>query len=174
VNSVRSVTVVTTAPAATREVGGVVASVLRPGDVIGLDGELGAGKTCFVQGAASALGVAERVTSPSFLLRRTYRGRLPVVHLDVYRLDRLAEVDELGGDELFDPHGVTFVEWGDAMSPLLPPERLSVELVLPAVDEAAPLDVVDEPRVLTLAAHGPSWLRRLPQLAELLAPWRQD
>lgn len=170
----RAVTVVTTAATATRKVGGVVASVLQAGDVVALDGELGAGKTCFVQGAAIALGVTERVTSPTFLLRRTYQGRLPVVHLDVYRLDRLAEVDDLGGDELFDPLGVTFVEWGDAMSPLLPPERLAVELVLPEIDASAmALDVVDEPRRLTLVAHGPAWLRRLPKLVEQLRPWAE-
>lgn len=151
----------TCAPAQTREVAAAVARVLRPGDVLGLTGELGAGKTCFVQGAAAALGVAQRVTSPTFVLRREYDGRLPLVHVDLYRLDSLSDVADLGED-LFDPGHVTFLEWADAARPLLPPAYLEVELVMAAdTDE----------RRLTLRPHGPDWARRLAGLFGELRQW---
>src|SRR5688572_23076479 len=91
---------VTRSAAETRRLAATVAGALRAGDVVALTGELGAGKTCFVQGAAAALGVTERVTSPSFLLRRDYHGDLPLVHLDVYRLERLQDVIDLGIDDV--------------------------------------------------------------------------
>jgi tRNA threonylcarbamoyladenosine biosynthesis protein TsaE len=117
----------TTDPDATRAVATVLARYLEAGDVVALTGELGAGKTCFVQGAASGLGVEAPVTSPTFVLVRSYQGRLPMVHCDVYRLDRLGDVLELG-DEVLAPDVVTFVEWGDAIATLLPPDHIEVEL----------------------------------------------
>ena len=153
----------------TRAVAATVARVLAVGDVVSLSGELGAGKTCFVQGAAAALDVAERVTSPTFLLRRDYEGRLPVSHVDVYRLDELAEVEDLGIGEV---DGVLFVEWGDAVRPLLPGDHLEVSLAVP--DPAAPVIDADEPRRLTLRAHGVTWRRRLDELAGALAPWQVE
>src|SRR5438034_5461127 len=96
-----------------RGFGAAVASVLVAGDVVALTGDLGAGKTTFVQGAARGLDVGDdQVTSPTFTLVREYRGRVPVVHLDVYRLNRVQEVIDLGFEELLDPEGVAFVEWG--------------------------------------------------------------
>ncbi|CAN5215668.1 tRNA (adenosine(37)-N6)-threonylcarbamoyltransferase complex ATPase subunit type 1 TsaE [soil metagenome] len=162
----RSVQLTTAAPAQTRALGAALAEALRPGDVVALTGELGAGKTCLVQGAAAALGVTERVTSPSFLLRREYAGRLPVVHFDVYRLETLAQVTELGYDEALDTGGVAFVEWGDAMSPLLPRDHLEVELRL-----ASPTDDPDR-RWVTVRAHGDDWRRRLAALEGPLDRWR--
>ena len=153
----------------TQAVAAAVARVLAAGDVVSLSGELGAGKTCFVQGAAAALDVAERVTSPTFLLRRDYEGRLPVSHVDVYRLDALAEVEDLGIGEV---DGVLFVEWGDAVRPLLPSDHLEVSLAVP--DPAAPVVEGDEPRRLTLRAHGAMWRRRLGELTEDLAPWQVE
>lgn len=169
-------------PQGTRAVGATVADAIRPGDVVALTGELGAGKTCFVQGAAAALGVAGRVTSPSFVISREYDARIPVVHLDVYRLDSLAEVVDLGFEEIFDRCRVTFVEWGDAMSPLLPPDHLEVEFRLedpaPGTDDGpdeAPAEAADgivaEPRRIAVRPHGHDWLRRLPGLAGTLAPY---
>ncbi|PSO48678.1 MAG: tRNA (adenosine(37)-N6)-threonylcarbamoyltransferase complex ATPase subunit type 1 TsaE [Actinobacteria bacterium QS_8_72_14] len=79
----------TSGPRDTRALAAALAEAFESGDVVSLTGELGAGKTCFVQGAARGLGVSTRVTSPSFLLRRDYEGRVGVVHLDVYRLDDL-------------------------------------------------------------------------------------
>jgi tRNA threonylcarbamoyladenosine biosynthesis protein TsaE len=154
----------TAGPEHTRALAGALATLLRAGDAVALSGELGAGKTCFVQGAAAALGITGRVTSPTFTLVRTYdEGRLPVVHCDVYRLDRLHDVLDLG-DEVLAPDVVTFVEWGDAIEALLPDGRLDVELVL--ADATDP----DGDRLVRLRASG-DWRERLDELAELLSPW---
>lgn len=170
----------TSGPSETRAVAGTIARALRPGDVVALTGELGAGKTCFVQGAASSLGVAERVTSPSFVLRREYRGRIPMIHLDIYRLETLAEVVDLGFEEIFDPDRVTFIEWGDAMSPLLPADYLEVELLLaeptegPAGEQAPVSSDGAEPRRLIVRARGSGWRRRLAALEGALQPWDEQ
>lgn len=154
----------------TRRLAAVVADALRVGDVVSLTGELGAGKTCFVQGAAAGLGVRQRVTSPTFLLRRDYVGRVPIVHLDVYRLDTLQEASELGLDE--SASSVTFIEWGDAMQPLLPGSHLEVQVTVPtlsATDEGG-----DEPRSVLLRPHGADWKRRIVGLSVDCARWRTD
>ncbi|MBA2319062.1 MAG: tRNA (adenosine(37)-N6)-threonylcarbamoyltransferase complex ATPase subunit type 1 TsaE [Euzebyales bacterium] len=166
-------------PADTRRLAATVAGALRPGDVVSLTGELGAGKTCFVQGAAPALGVADRITSPSFVLRRDYRGDLAtVLHLDVYRLDTLGEVLDLGYEEVAEGERITFIEWGDAMSQLLPADHLEVELRLGDLDAVAFAPPADEPeaevRHVTIHAHGDDWARRLPGLAVDLQPWRAE
>lgn len=145
--------------------------------MIALTGEIGAGKTCFVQGAAAALGVTDRVTSPSFILRKEYRGRIGVLHLDVYRLDSMQEVLDVGFAEALDNGHVTFVEWGDAMAPLLPGDHLEVELRLPPLDDAgmatagAAGDWQPEPRTLVLRPHGHDWTRRVVGLTGDLRPW---
>jgi len=91
-----------------------LAAVLEGGDVIGLEGGLGAGKTTFTRGAVHGLGVSEdtAVTSPTFALLHQYEGRLPIAHADFYRLADEVELDELGVDELLDEGAVLFVEWG--------------------------------------------------------------
>jgi tRNA threonylcarbamoyladenosine biosynthesis protein TsaE len=156
-------TVHTTGPDETREVGARVASLLRPGDAVSLTGELGAGKTCFVQGAAGALGVTRRVTSPTFMLLRHYpEATPPVVHCDVYRLDHLQDVLDLG-DEVLASDVVTFIEWGDAVAALLPGDRLEVELRIGADGDAAH-------RTLRLVGHG-AFADRIPALAEACAAW---
>ncbi|MBA2730004.1 MAG: tRNA (adenosine(37)-N6)-threonylcarbamoyltransferase complex ATPase subunit type 1 TsaE [Euzebyaceae bacterium] len=170
-------TLVCPTPAETRRMAGTVAGALRAGDVLALTGELGAGKTCFVQGAAAALGVRERVTSPSFVLRREYQGRLPLLHFDVYRLETLQQVVELGYEQAGDGTHVTFIEWGDAVSPLLPPEHLEVEFRLSDPGEAGAPDPAgdgSEQRHVVLRAHGSGWRRRIAALSADLRPWRQD
>jgi tRNA threonylcarbamoyladenosine biosynthesis protein TsaE len=134
--------------------------LLRPGDLVVLAGELGAGKTVFAQGVARGLGVTERVVSPSFTIVREYEGRVPFAHIDVYRIDRLQELHDLGFDELLDDR-VTLVEWGDAAGPLLPADRLEVRLV-PAGDEE---------REISVSAYGESWQIRSRRLDEVLAPF---
>ena len=146
----------------TRTVGAALAAHLRPGDVVSLAGELGAGKTCLVQGVAAALGVDGRVTSPTFVLVKSYPGRVPLVHVDVYRLDQLQDVLDLG-DEVFAHDVATFVEWGDAVAPVLPDDRLDVELVL-----ADPDDLASTRRRVQLTAHG-SWQPRLADLQDDLS-----
>ena len=140
---------------------------MRPGDVVALTGELGAGKTCFVQGAAVALGVADRVTSPSFMLRREYEGTYPILHLDIYRLETLQEIIDLGYEDVFDAARITFIEWGDAMSPLLPRDHLEVEFRLPPPDVLV-VDAVAEERRILVRPRGEDWLRRMPAVTERL------
>ena len=154
----------TRGPDDTRAIAAAVATFLHAGDAVALSGELGAGKTCFVQGAARALGVTARVTSPTFTLVRTYPGDPPLVHCDVYRLDRLQDVLDLG-DEVLAPDVVTFVEWGDAITALLPDDRLDVELYLDDPDD------LDGDRLVTLQVHG-AWSSRLSDLSTACAAWR--
>ncbi|HVL98788.1 MAG TPA: tRNA (adenosine(37)-N6)-threonylcarbamoyltransferase complex ATPase subunit type 1 TsaE [Egibacteraceae bacterium] len=165
------VELVTATPADTQAVAEAVARTLRPGDIVSLTGELGAGKTCFVQGAARGLGVTERVTSPSFVLRREYAGRVPVLHLDIYRLDALSEVADLGYEDALEGSRVTFIEWGDAMAPLLPAEHLVIELRVEEVTSAGGVLPVCEPRRIVVRPHGDDWARRLSGLAADLLPW---
>lgn len=162
-------------PDQTRALAAAVASVLAPGDVVALSGELGAGKTCFVQGAAARLGIEGRVTSPTFTLVRTYLDApVPVVHCDVYRLDRLQDVLDLG-DEVLAPDVVTFVEWGDAIASVLPDDRLEIEVT---IADAGDPDGVPEPgdadRIVRLRPRGPAWRDRAAALADACAAWREE
>lgn len=165
----------TSGPEDTRDLGAALAPLLLAGDVVALSGELGAGKTCFVQGAVRGLGVEARVTSPTFVLVRQYLGRLPVVHCDVYRLNRLQDVHDLG-DEVLDPDVVTFLEWADAVAPLLPEDRLEVELLAEPgsdieVDGTAAGATESQGRIVTLRGLGPRWADRAEALALVFAPW---
>lgn len=150
--------VVTTSPEETRIVSASLAPTLLPGDVISLAGDLGAGKTVFVQGLATALGVEERITSPTFTLIHEYMGRFPIVHVDVYRLDSIQEVLDLGFDELVDPSAVLLVEWGEAVLPLLPRRYLEV-----SIRRSADVDA-DEERILTFRPRGPGWMHKLSSM----------
>jgi tRNA threonylcarbamoyladenosine biosynthesis protein TsaE len=150
----------------TRALAAAVAPLLRERDALLLTGELGAGKTTFVQGLAAGLGVEEHVASPTFTLIREYRGRLPVAHVDVYRLDRIQDVVDLALDEVADGDAVLVVEWGDAVDELLPEERLRVELTTTDVTGA------DETRRIAVRAKGSSWGGRWSDLVAALAPWR--
>lgn len=113
-------------PAETMAVGRRLASLLRAGDVVLVEGELGAGKTTFISGVAEGLGVDEQITSPTFILARTYTGLLPLTHADVYRTDTLAEVADLDLiEEAAD--GVLMIEWGTAVEQSMPASRLIVQ-----------------------------------------------
>ena len=158
------ITLTTTSPEDTRAAAGAIASVLRAGDVVALSGDLGAGKTCFVQGAADRLGVTLPVTSPTFVLVKLLPAPVPVVHVDVYRVERLHHLDDLG-EEVFAADVVTFVEWADTIPALLPEDRL--EVVLAHGDD--PDD--EQARQLGLHAHGPRWAPRLEALEQVCQPW---
>jgi tRNA threonylcarbamoyladenosine biosynthesis protein TsaE len=124
----------------TEALGARLAESLGPGDVVALTGELGAGKTCFTQGLVRGLGVARRAVSPTFVLVNEYRGRLPVHHVDAYRTESLAELLDLGLEEMFAGDGITIVEWADKLLPLLPPHTVHVHIE----------GVGDEPRVIRI------------------------
>jgi tRNA threonylcarbamoyladenosine biosynthesis protein TsaE len=144
--------------AATRAIGAALALQLQPGDVVGLSGDLGAGKTRLVQGAAAALGVEEPVVSPTFMLVREYDGPVPVHHVDAYRLSGAAELEDIGLDEVFPADAVVFVEWSDRVEGALPESWL--ELTLHTHD--------DEVREITVIAHGDAWTSRLRAVAAAL------
>ncbi|MDQ4069575.1 MAG: tRNA (adenosine(37)-N6)-threonylcarbamoyltransferase complex ATPase subunit type 1 TsaE [Actinomycetota bacterium] len=146
----------------TRALAAEIATLAAPGDLVVLAGDLGTGKTAFAQGFARGLGVKEQVTSPAFILVRTYEGRLPMIHLDVYRLDQMQELVDLGIAELLDQGGVTLVEWGDAVTPALPADFLEVRL-----------ETAEGPddRVITVRSVGRSWPPRAEALRLVLAPW---
>jgi len=106
--------------------GTTLGGLLQAGDVITLNGELGAGKTCFATGVARGLDIIDRVTSPTFTLINEYDGRLPLYHLDVYRLTGPEELEDLGFEEYFYGSGVTMVEWAEQVEQYLPAERLDI------------------------------------------------
>ena len=149
----------------TRQVGATLAeALLRPGDVVVLAGPLGSGKTAFAQGVARGLGVTDPVVSPTFTIIREYDGRVPLAHVDLYRLERLQEIHDLGFDEILDDR-VTLVEWGDAAGPLLPSDRLEVRMEMPGDEHE---------REIRLTTHGESWQGRSRRLGELLAPFSRE
>ncbi|WEK54956.1 MAG: tRNA (adenosine(37)-N6)-threonylcarbamoyltransferase complex ATPase subunit type 1 TsaE [Candidatus Cohnella colombiensis] len=114
--------------AGTVAIASILAKLAYPGAVIALDGDLGAGKTRFAQAFAAALGVEGIVNSPTFTIIKEYEsGRLPLYHMDVYRIT-LEEADELGLDEYFHGNGVSLVEWASIIVPILPEERLHIQL----------------------------------------------
>ncbi len=152
----------------TRALGGALARGLRAGDVVALAGDLGSGKTTLAQGVAAGLGVADHVTSPTFTLLRSYPCLDPAtptvrtfLHADVYRLEHLGEVVDLGIGELVEDGAVAVVEWGDRAEPALGRDALSVRL--------APAGADDE-RCVTITVPV-SWATRREALAELLSAW---
>ena len=138
-------------PEDTRALGVELAGLLRPGDLVVLVGPLGAGKTALTQGIGEGLGVREPVTSPTFVIARVHTGgRLPLVHVDAYRLGSVADVDDLDLDASTD-ESVTVVEWGQGLVEQLADEHLEVRL-----DRGD-----DDVRTAVLVPHGPGWSQRL-------------
>jgi tRNA threonylcarbamoyladenosine biosynthesis protein TsaE len=153
----------TAAAAETQDLAAAIAGLARPGDVLVLAGEMGAGKTSFAQGFARGLGIAESVTSPTFTIVREYAGgRLALHHLDVYRLDHLREVVDLGLGEMLEEDAAMLVEWGDAVLPALGDQYLEVRITF---------GEGDDDRRLELTCRGGAWAARGRALAEAVAPW---
>ena len=155
------VTVVSRSADDTRGVGEEVGALLEPGDVVVLSGGLGAGKTELTKGIGRALGVDDVIVSPTFTLARRYPGRVPLVHVDLYRLDRVQELLDLGLEEEGDD-AVTVVEWGDVATAHLPADRLEIR-----IEQGDPGGAVDE-RVISIVAQGPSWKDRDADLPRAL------
>jgi tRNA threonylcarbamoyladenosine biosynthesis protein TsaE len=129
----------------TRALGAALGRRLQPGDVILLHGQLGAGKTTFVQGLAAGLGVMDPVTSPTFTLVHEYRGgRIPLIHVDPYRLDSPADILDLGFDDWLEQEAALVFEWAERLGSLAPDDRVEVRL------EFLP----DDRRRVRLEAHG--------------------
>lgn len=183
----------TASPSQTRALAAALAELARPSDLVVLVGDLGAGKTAFTQGFGLGLGVDEQITSPTFALVRSYTGRLDMYHLDVYRLEQVAEALDLGLSELLDDGSVTVIEWGDTIAPVLPHDYLEVHLRFEELSDDDPhgpddagadgagvgadgvsgqvLVVEDERRVIELRPIGPRWSARTRALGAAVAPW---
>jgi tRNA threonylcarbamoyladenosine biosynthesis protein TsaE len=166
-----------------KALGGVLARLLRPGDTVLLGGDLGAGKTTYVQGLAAALGVGEPVTSPTFVLVHSYRtdAGWELLHADVWRLEQLQEVIDLALPELIEAGRAAVVEWGEMAAPALAPDCLHVTIDFEDDEPSlAPGPVTNRPsrpngarhpgggaggvRRLTFSALGPSWEHRMAGL----------
>ncbi len=105
-----------------------LASLLEPNDVVTLTGGLGAGKTCLVKGVAVGLGVLETVTSPTFNILLVHAGRLTLYHVDLYRLDRAEQLEDIDLFGVLESGGVTFIEWGECFHDALPADHLALYL----------------------------------------------
>ena len=102
---------------------------MSAGDVICLIGELGSGKTCFVKGIAEGLGIKGNiVTSPTFIIIREYKGRIPLYHIDLYRIGFIDDIRDIGMEEVVYGSGVTAIEWAEKISEKLPDERIDITL----------------------------------------------
>ena len=115
-------------PRQTSRIGALLGRYAEPGDVFLLCGELGSGKTCLTQGIALGLGVEEDVRSPTFVLATIHQGRIPLYHIDLYRLDRVAEVLDLGLEEYLAGDGISVIEWADKALEVFPQPYLMVSL----------------------------------------------
>ena len=154
-----------------RDLGARLAGLVRPGDLVVLSGDLGAGKTTLVQGLGAALRVRGEVTSPTFVIARVHpplAGGPALVHVDAYRLGSLAEVDDLDLDATLGD-SVTVVEWGEGLVEDLAPDRLELRLVRPH-GALGPDDAPsggDEPRTVRLAGFGERWAGAALPIADL-------
>jgi tRNA threonylcarbamoyladenosine biosynthesis protein TsaE len=152
-------TVVTHDPESTRALAAAVSAVARAGDLISLVGDLGAGKTQFAKGFGAGLGITDTIVSPTFVLMAEYRGRLPLFHVDLYRLADAAEAMAGGLIDERQSEGVTLIEWAERLSEAMPSGRLDV-----LIDGTG-----DDPREITLVAETPEYSRYLD--AAMLARW---
>jgi tRNA threonylcarbamoyladenosine biosynthesis protein TsaE len=148
---------VTHEAAETRALAASLAAFARPGDLISVVGELGAGKTQFAKGFGAGLGVTDTIISPSFVLMAEYRGRLPLFHLDLYRLAGAAEALASGLLDERQADGVVLVEWAERLADVMPGARLDV-----AIEGSG-----DEPRRIVVRACGPDYARYLKAAPEL-------
>jgi tRNA threonylcarbamoyladenosine biosynthesis protein TsaE len=144
----------------TEAMGKVLGEIAEPGDVITLEGPLGAGKTTLTQAIARGLGVDPRIyiTSPTFSLLHEYQGRIPLYHMDLYRLAGEDEIESLGFSEYLYGNGLTVIEWPDRLGSLIPPERLHVELAMSG----------ETSRSANLTAHGNLWQKKLAVIVSIV------
>lgn len=150
-------TFISESPEETRQLGRRLSPLLQAGDVLALTGELGAGKTCFIQGVARGLGVKERyLVSPSFVIMRQYRGRIPFYHIDLYRLSSEAQIDGLGLEEFLEGEGVSAVEWAERAPHLFPPQSIRIKIVFLEGDRRRiEIEAAGEDRLRTFWGNNP-------------------
>jgi tRNA threonylcarbamoyladenosine biosynthesis protein TsaE len=115
----------------TINIGEELGKLLTPGTIIGLNGELGAGKTVFVKGIARGLNTQEEPNSPTFVIMNKYEGRIPLYHFDLYRISSAEELEGIGYEDYFYGNGVTVVEWSDRVKEIFPDKTIRVEITIP-------------------------------------------
>lgn len=120
--------IVTRSEDETMKIGDIIGRKLKSGDVISLNGDLGAGKTYITKGIAKGLGVEDYITSPTFIIVNEYEGRIPLYHFDVYRINDIDEMYEIGFDEYLYGNGVCIVEWGKIVEELLPGYAIKIDI----------------------------------------------
>lgn len=147
---------ITHSPEETRELGRSLGKLAAPGDIYLLVGKLGAGKTCLTQGIAWGLGIQEYTLSPSFVIMRELHGRLPLYHMDLYRLDNIQEIFDLGLDDYLYGRGVCVIEWAEKGMAVLPDDHLLVRISYVSENE----------RALEVEPHGQRYVKLLRQLKD--------
>jgi tRNA threonylcarbamoyladenosine biosynthesis protein TsaE len=141
-------------PSETHRFGTSIGKLAMPGDILLLVGKLGTGKTCLTQGIARGLGIEEYIPSPSFVLIRQFYGRLPLYHIDLYRLDLPQEIADLGLDDYLYGKGICVIEWAEKGLSLMPPEYMLIKIDY----------LGDTERSLKLEAYGKRYIEMLDKL----------
>jgi len=131
-----------------------IAKLIEPGNVISISGELGTGKTCFVKGLAKGMGISQIITSPSFIILKIYHNKIPLYHFDVYRLDKLFQLEDIGFNQFQYGDGVTVIEWGNKMKELLSFDHLQVNFYY----------YENKKRKIKFIPHGQSWVKKIKNL----------
>ncbi len=157
-------TVLTFSPEQTRRLGVIIGKLAEGKDIYLLSGNLGTGKTCLIQGIAFGLGVKEYACSPSFMIAREYHGRLTLYHLDLYRLDGIEEIVDLGLDEYFRDDAVCAIEWAEKGSGALPGDSLVIELE----------HVGEDSRRISFIPHGPRYAALMDQLKQQIKQDKEE
>jgi tRNA threonylcarbamoyladenosine biosynthesis protein TsaE len=127
--------IITSSPEETKKLGENLAQGFSPGQVVALFGPLGSGKTCLTQGICSGLGVKDFVVSPSFVLINEYEGKCKIYHIDLFRLEKLSEIINLGYEEYFYGDGICIIEWAEKAVELLPEKRMEIYLKIVSENE---------------------------------------
>ena len=154
-------TLVSSSPEQTQNLGKRLGELAQAGDVFLLTGNLGSGKTCLTQGVAWGLGIKEYAFSPSFVIIREYKGRLPLYHVDFYRLDRIEEIADLGLEDYLYGQGLCVVEWAEKGLALMPEEHLLIHLSYVSGTE----------RTISLEPRGHRYIELLSSLGTELKTW---
>ena len=157
----KSLKLASNSPEQTQNLGRLLGKLAQAGDIFLLTGNLGSGKTCLTQGIAWGLGVKEYAMSPSFVLVREYYGRLPLYHIDLYRLDHIEEIVDLGLEEYLEGNGICVIEWAEKGKAVLPGDSLLINLSYTSESD----------RDLSLKPNGERYMELMGSLSEELKTW---
>jgi len=150
-------TIITKSPEDTQKLGKEISKLIKPGDLLAFYGELGAGKTCLIQGISQGLEVKDYVISPSFTIINEYKGKILVFHFDLFRLSNIEEILDLGYEEYFYGEGLTVIEWAEKIENLLPRDHLKIDIKFKSYYE----------RIISLIPKGDRFNIFLKELAKI-------